>query len=138
MSVDGKRRGQNKAAYDWRRDERRVACKSAQLTWNKSDQCWRAHFQNIKPAGAEGDYDELLLALYSPQGVHVYRYDGRFGLSTNGKETAATGRQINVYGPKYEESWQAALDEAILPKLDASGCKRVAEVMWWPADPDGS
>ena len=35
-AVDGRRRGQNSAAYDWQRDGRRVACKSAQMRWNDS------------------------------------------------------------------------------------------------------
>ena len=39
--VNGKRRGQNQAAYDWQRDGRRVACKSAGLTWDDSLQRWK-------------------------------------------------------------------------------------------------
>ena len=93
---------------------------------------WRVCFANVKPAGAEGAYDELLLALYTPRGVYVYRHDLRLGMSTNGKATEATGRTItlgaDVWGPCDVESWQSALDGAILPKLDESGCERVAEV----------
>ena len=129
--VDGSPRAQHQAPYDWRRDGVRVACKSAQLTWNASDRRWKVLFQNIKPSGAEGAFDELLLALYTPRGVHVYRHDLRLGMSTNGKSTEATGRQIQVYGPRDEESWQSALDGTILPKLGASGCERVADV-WFP------
>ena len=128
--VDGGRRGQHMAAYDWRRGEQRVACKSCGLTWDAARRYWMARFAAIKPAGADGAYDELLLALYTPRGVHVYRHDGQLGLSSNGKSTAATGWKIQICGPTSEESWRSALDEAILPKLDAGGCVRVAEVMW--------
>ena len=70
--------------------------------WDKGQQYWKLLFQKVKSAGA--DYDELLLAAYSPRGVHVYRYDGRLGLSTNGKATAVHGKNIQVYGPRGEES----------------------------------
>ena len=128
--IDDSKRGQHQAPYDWQRDGVRVACKSAQLKWNTSNRRWMVLFANIKPSGAEGEFDELLLALYTPRGVHVYRHDLRLGMSTNGKATEATGRTIFVYGPCDEESWQSALDGAILPKLDERGCERVAEVPW--------
>ena len=128
--VDGGRRGQNMAPYDWRRDGVRVACKSAQLQWSAGTRRWMVGFQRIKPSGAEGAFDELLLALYTPRGVHVYRHDLRLGMSTAGKSTQADGRRIHVYGPRDEGSWHSALDGAILPKLDESGCERVAEVRW--------
>ena len=62
--VNGRRRAQNQAAYDWQRDGRRVACKSAQLRWNDSNQCWKLLFKNIKLDAC----DELLLAAYTPEG----------------------------------------------------------------------
>ena len=129
--VDGRRRGQHMASYDWQRDGVRVACKSGQLTWDVSNRRWVVLFSNIKPSGVEGAFDELLLALFTPRGVHVYRHDLRLGMSTSGKSTEAAGRTIKVYGPRDEESWQSALDAAILPKLDERGCERVADV-WFP------
>ena len=123
--VDGTRRSQSQAAYDWRRDDSRVACKGSQLTWDSQMKRWRVCFANVKPAGAEGAYDELLLALYSPRGVHIYRHDGQVGLSGNGRATAVVGRKIVVCGPRQQESWEAALDDRILPRLDASGCTYV-------------
>ena len=130
-TVGGGRRGQNQASYAWQRDGVRVACKSAQLTWDASNRRWAVQFQKIKPSGAEGAFDELLLALYTPRGVYAFRHDLRLGMSTAGKSTEATGRVIDVVGPRGEESWRSALDGAILPKLDAGGCERVAEV-WFP------
>ena len=64
-AVDGKWQAQNMAAYDWQRDGRRVACKSAQLVWEDSTQCWKLRFSNIKLDAC----DELLLAAYTPEGV---------------------------------------------------------------------
>ena len=86
--VNGMRRGQNMVAYDWQRDGRRVACKSSQLHWKTdSTQRWKLQFKNVKPDAC----DELLLAAYTPEGVHLFRHDRRAGLSTHGKSTAATG-----------------------------------------------
>merc|ERR1711965_183437 len=105
------------AAYDWQRDGRRVACKSAQMIWDGSSQRWKLQFHKIKLDAC----DELLLAAYTPEGVHLFRHDGRAGLSTNGKSTAATGKEIQFYGPKNEPDWRGALGE-ILEKVEAKGC----------------
>ena len=93
------------AGYDWRRDGRRVACKSAQLRWNagKGHAYWKLQFCDVKLATDERDaaFDELLLAAYTPEGVHVFRHDLRSGVGTSGKRTAATGKQIKVFGPMH-------------------------------------
>ena len=123
--VDGRRRAQNMAAYDWQRDGRRVACKSAQLIWNDSNQYWVLLFRDVKLDAC----DELLLAAYTPEGVHLFQHDGRAGLSTNGKSTAATGKQVKFYGPKHEPDWRAALP-VVLEKMEAKGCTRLACVPW--------
>ena len=131
-NVNVKRRGQNMAAYDWRRDGRRVACKGAQLKWNAHDERWMLQFQNVKlaaPGEAEAAFDELQLAAYTPEGVHLFRHDLRAGVSTVGKATAATGRQIAFVGPQHEASWHVAL-AAILEKMEAKGCRRLAFVPW--------
>ena len=73
--------------------------------------------------------DELLLAAYTPRGVYLYRHDLQLGVATQGKSTAATGHNINLYGPRQEEDCDAALD-VILAKLEESGCKCVAVVPW--------
>ena len=120
------------APYDWLRDGRRVACKSAGLTWDAGTRRWKLLFQSVK-LGGEGEeaaFDELLLAAYTPRGIYLYRHDGRLGVSTNGKETAATGSVIKVLGPCGEEKWASALDGAVLPKLDERGCERLAVVRW--------
>ena len=129
VSVDGKRRGQNMATYDWQRDGVRVACKSAQLTWNGLDR-WKLHFSDVKlprEGAPEAAFDELLLAAYTPEGVHLFEHDLRAGVSASGKSTAATGKDIQFYGPTHEEDWRAAL-AVVLDKMDAKGCSRLAFV----------
>ncbi len=123
--VNGRRRGQNRAAYSYQRDGRRVACKSAQLKWNGGNQFWELKFSAVKLDAC----DELLLAAYTPEGVHLFRHDRRAGLTTNGKSTAATGKQIFFVGPKHERDWHAALPE-ILGKMEAKGCRPRAFVPW--------
>ena len=48
--------------------------------------------------------------------------------------TALSGYAIHLYGPKGERDWAAALDDAILAKLDGGGrgggCERLAFVDW--------
>ena len=116
------------APYDWQRDGRRVACKSAQLKWATSSRRWMLQFKDVKLGGegTEAAFDELLLAAYTPRGIYFYRHDGRLGVTTSGKATAAIGRQIQVYGPCDEADWASALDEALLPKLDERGCDCLA------------
>ena len=85
-------------------------------------------FRNVKLGGegTEAAFDELLLAAYTPRGIYLHRHDGRLGVTTNGKATAALGSTINVYGPCDEADWASALDEAVLPKLDQRGCDCLA------------
>ena len=132
-SVDGTRRAQDlQAAYDWQRDGRRVACKSAQLRWNSFDERWMLQFTNVKLAtagGRDAAFDELLLAAYTPEGVHLFRHDLRAGVSTSGVSTAATGKQIVFYGPSHEPDWRVALRE-ILGKVEDKGCRPLAFVPW--------
>ena len=134
--VDGKRRGQDKAVYDWQRDGRRVACKSAGLKWNRDKEYWTLQFRNVKLATAgerDAAFDELLLAAYTPEGVHVFRHDLRAGVSTTGKSMAATGKEVNFYGPSHEPDWRVALGE-ILGKVEAKGCRPLAFVPWDEAE----
>jgi hypothetical protein len=141
----------------WRRDGQRVTVRSAQMNWEASHCRWRFLFSGIRlPATAprakgggvgdggsvdgEGDapgdtadqrahasLDELLLALYTPRGCYVYRHDLSLGLTRTGRVNALQGFHIKLHGPVREESWAAALDGTILPKLDAA-CERLAFV----------
>ena len=134
QSVDGRRRAPNQVGYQWQRDGRRVACKSAALNWAPREQRWELRFFNVKLSvvgGRDAAFDELLLVAYTPRGVHVLRHDLKAGVSTNGKKTAVLGQQIAFYGPKYEMDWPVALGE-ILGKMEERGCKPLACVPWGP------
>ncbi|CAE8590765.1 unnamed protein product [Polarella glacialis] len=123
--VDGAIRSRGNLQYNWQRDGIRVQLKTSQLIWNKSDRRWLVQFRNVKlkeDDAVESDFDELLVALYTPRGIFIYRHDLKHGLSTNGISTAVTGSDICVCGPSGETNWPAALD-VILEKLDASACQ---------------
>lgn len=141
VRVDGRRRGAHQAAYSWRRDAVRVACKSAQFKWDRSNRCWELRFSNVKlgytgsrPRGsalaAPREFDELLLAVYTPRALYIYRHDLLLGVTPAGKRTAVHGHDIKLCGPRGQTEWARALDDAVLPKLDASGCTRLAVVEW--------
>ena len=98
VRVDGGKRAQVNAPYDWQRNGKRIACKSSQLTWDKSNRYWQLLFNNVKLAYgyAPAAFDELLLAAYTPRGVYLYRHDLRFGVTTHGKRTAATAGEATA------------------------------------------
>ena len=94
-NIRGVKRGRNRTRSDFVLEKKRTEVKSAQLTWNKSKKYWKAEFKHIK----KDEYDILYLVLYCPFGVYVYKHDGAFGISTNGKSQEAEGGSVNVYGP---------------------------------------
>lgn len=130
---DGRSRGIYRAEYDWTRDGLRIECKHAQLLWDKSSKRWKLGFAHIKFAYAGARcadlFDELLLALYTPRGVYIYRHDLKLGISTAGKRTAVEGHSIQIYSSNNEFEWFSALDE-IIGKLDNSHCEHIAFVPW--------
>ena len=109
-----------------------MACKSSGLKWDAHKQLWKLQFHNVKlrGEGADAAFDELLLATYTPRGIYVHRHNGRLGVSRTGKEMAVRGSEIRIYGPRNEADWAKALDETLLPKLEAGGCKGLAVVRW--------
>ncbi|CAE8652065.1 unnamed protein product [Polarella glacialis] len=125
--VNGVRRGRSRLSYGWLRDDVRVQCKSSQITWNKSHAHFIVCFHEVKlnvDEEAPAAFDELLLALYTPRGIFMFRHDLKFGLSRMGINTAVTGSSIVVSSRSGETNWSTALD-VILQKLDVSGCERL-------------
>ncbi|CAE8648387.1 unnamed protein product [Polarella glacialis] len=101
--------------------------KCAQMTWDKANRYWRFHFSEVKlkkEDAAASEFDELLLALYTPRGIFVFRHDLKHGLSAEGLKTAISGSGIYVCGPTGETNSSKALD-VILQKLDSSACQRL-------------
>ena len=110
-SVNGKKRGRSAEKYDYGRDATKVEVKASALYWDCSMKRWCLMFRNVK----RDEHDELRLAAYAPDGIHIHKHDGaRF--STTGKATASSGGQIAICGPQHETDWRAAL-KVMLPKL---------------------
>ena len=124
-TCSGSMRGQHNASVDWIRDGKRVEVKSAQLSFSKSCQDWSCLFSSIK----HGCFDELLLAIYSPRGLDVFKHDGFFALSTMGVATETWGKRIYVRAPSGELDPICAL-QFIEAKLEANNCPRIARIFW--------
>ena len=124
-TCSGSMRGQHNASVDWIRDGKRVEVKSAQLSFNKSCQKWLCEFSSIK----HDRFDELLLAIYSPRGLDVFKHDGVFALSTRGIATETSGKCIYVGAPSGELDPICAL-QFIEAKLEANNCPRIARIFW--------
>ena len=125
QTCSGSRRGQHNASVDWVRDGKRVEAKSAQLSFNKSHQNWFCSFSAIK----DDCFDELLLAIYSPRGLDVFKHDGVFALSTRGIATETSGKCIYVGAPSGELDPLRAL-QFIEAKLEANNCPCIARIFW--------
>jgi len=111
--VNGAKRGRNSEAYDFTIAGRRVEVKSAQLAWDSGTRrVWRALWQNIKREA----YDDLLLVLYTPFGVHIFVHDHTYGVSTNGILQGVSGGYVTVVAPRNMTCISEALD-VVLGKL---------------------
>ena len=108
-TVAGRKRGRNSAPYDFDLSGRRVEVKSAQLRWDTASRRWQAAWQHIKP----DEHDDLYLALYTPFGVYIHLHNGVHGVSTHGKQQAANGGSVNVYGSRSEPSSLPAVPKSL-------------------------
>ena len=112
------------AEYGWIRHSNdgkvvRVGVRVASLVWSpitvaSPNKGWRILICNLKLDKAPAD--ELLLALYTPAGVYVYKHNKKLGVYRN-KMSSET---LALYGEAEEENWHVALHEQILPQLDAA------------------
>jgi len=96
--------------------------------WADSARRWYVHFHEIK-FDEDDVFDDLLLGVYAPGGLFVYRHEDLFAVSSCGCKTKTRGHQVRIHGPAGEYDWSVAL-HAILAKLDASPCQRLAFVQW--------
>lgn len=113
---NGSRRGLHSSEYDWLCDGRRVQCKSGQMCWNKSRPGWTVRFSSIKLSS----FDELVLVLYSPFGLHLFTHSCKTGLSTTGVSTAHAGLNIDVCSRRNLLNWAEA-EDVVLKKLQQFG-----------------
>ncbi len=125
------RAGAAGATYSWLRDGTRVVCRSSSLRWERTYRRWFLEYNGL-PLGEP--LDELQLAIYTPDGVHIYRHDQALGVCTEGRRGArAAGssptRAVKLYGSLGEEAWRSAL-RRMLEKLDGSSCERLGHIRW--------
>ena len=86
----------------WRRDGKRVVCRASKLHFEKDVGRWRLSFHgvNVGEKWSSGNDDdesgvELLLAIYCPNGVYVYKHDLQTGLSRTGKAQSVKARRLS-------------------------------------------
>jgi len=120
----------------WLRDGVVVSCKSASLRWDKKSELWRLLFRDVKlplRGVREAAFDELLLAAYTPEGLHVFRHDMQTGVGTAGKTTATGGHSIQFFAPYREPDWRVAVG-ALLDRVLES-CDQHVFVPWSEEEP---
>lgn len=130
--VDGCRRSQNHAEYDWLCNGRRVECKSSQLHFIVATASWRFQFAGVKLAShgqrTKDAFDDLILVLYVPDRLYIYQHDLITGVASAGKATPSRGHNVRIESVK-TMSWREGL-ESILAKLDAgsNACRRIVDL----------
>ena len=121
QTINGRRRSQHHAEWDFTLGGRKIECKSSQLTWSAAKKRWGVCWRGIKvelPGVRKQMFDELFLAIYSPWQIHILKHDLCAGVLDDGVFTASTGSKITITGTRGEECWRASLD-AILGKFNA-------------------
>lgn len=93
-SVSGNNRGKNQTEYDFKIDGQKYEVKSAQLCWDRHNSRWEAQWKDVK----NDSHDVLVLVLYSPTGLSLYKHDGFFGVTTTGKLQASCGGRVVARG----------------------------------------
>lgn len=121
----GRIRGSANTTTDWIRDGMRIETKHAKLCYNEKAQRWQCRFQGIK----KDLFDELLLAIYSPEGIFIFLYNNSLHLTLSGVYTECLGHQLCLCGPVHEPQPSHAL-KAILAKLSSCKCQHVATILW--------
>eukprot|EP00933_Yihiella_yeosuensis_P058910 TRINITY_DN5968_c0_g1_i1.p1 TRINITY_DN5968_c0_g1~~TRINITY_DN5968_c0_g1_i1.p1 ORF type:complete len:404 (-),score=50.69 TRINITY_DN5968_c0_g1_i1:136-1347(-) len=121
------------SSFDWLRDGLRVECKHAKPCWDAYARVWVCQFLGIKFAlkgyRSSAWFDELLLAVYTPTGIHIFRHNGSFGISSAGAASRTKGLVIKVYAARGVRDVAAAL-QVIFDKLQKGGCKMIAAISW--------
>ncbi|CAE8591511.1 unnamed protein product [Polarella glacialis] len=131
ICVNGTRRSQHQAEFDWMCDGQRVECKSARLCWSSHEQAWQVQFTRIKmPCQGIREFalfDDLILVLYSPFKLHIIRHDLSVGMSSRGLETSVSGHSVVIRGKKNVECWQEAVATILKKMCTGRGrCEQIA------------
>ena len=121
-TVDSQRRGKHRASYDWIRDGKRSEVKHSQLRLEERGRSWYCTFRGVK----RSCFDELLLVIYSPRGLDIFKHDGSFALSSAGVST----ERIWLSAGTRALDWPSA-SQAIEANLESNGCPRIAPQILW-------
>ena len=119
-AIDGSRRGKHRASYDWIRDGKRIEVKHSQLSFVENRRHWYCTFSRVKSTC----FDELLLVIYSPRGLDIFKHNGSYGLSL-----AGASEEIRLRAGTGALDWLCAL-QTIEAKLESNGCPRIAQILW--------
>ena len=127
---NGQRRGAGTEAYDFLMEGRKVEIKSSRMMHDVSHKCWQIVFHGIKlPVGNQTTpaFDDLFLAIASPDCLILIQHDLRTGIASTGKRATWAGLQLKVRASVKDVGWKAARG-TILEKLCEKGsCKLIAE-----------
>ena len=124
-TLSGSKRGHNNTSVDWIRDGKRIEVKHGKLVFCDVKQRWQCTFYSVKL----DSFDELLLAIYSPRGLDVFKHDGVFGLAYTGKVSETRGIHVRVSAPSGELDPFVALQH-IQTKLEFNNCPQIASILW--------
>ena len=120
-AIDGRRRGKNMASYDWIRDGKRIEVKHSQLRFEERGRSWYCTFAKVKRTC----FDELLLVIYSPRGLDIFKHDGAYAFSKGHPSM----EKIDLRAGKGKLDWLSAL-QTMEAKLESNGCPRIAQILW--------
>jgi len=117
---NGAARGRDKTSHDFKvqlpdHEALKIEMKSSQLCL--AGNLWEAKFKHVK----FDEFDVLLLALTTPEAIHVIKYDTtrKPFVKTTGK--SVSGNEIQVYGRYHADILPSAVD--IIKKLTLCGCE---------------
>ena len=110
---------------DWNRDEIRVEVKHSQLCFCWQRRRWYCTFRGLKL----GYFDELLLVIYSPWGLEIFRHDGLHRLGNLEAVLHGQSKPLSVQSAPGQVDPLRSL-QLIEDKLEAKNCQKVASIVW--------
>ena len=122
------RRGVSRGSADWLRDGSKVEFKSSKLRWHVRGQRWVVEFCGIKDA-PDTAFDELLLGLYTPFALYLFRYAGKTTRSTANPAVALLGRKLTFTSSANPGCMSLAV-ESLLRRLEIANCQLLGRVLW--------
>ena len=113
------------SSSDWKRDQTRVAAKLSSLCHCPRKDRWYCYFTGIKL----GYFNELLLAIYSPRGLDIFRHDGVYGFGNLETVLPGQSKSFSVESaPGENDVWRSL--QLIEDQLQANNCPKIASIPW--------